>query len=160
TDRELDALACSHASVAHCPTSNAFLGSGLFSFRRHVEKGVNVALGTDDGAGTGFSLFQEGLMAYQTQMLHPDGYTLTPAHLLYLATTGGAQALGMEQIIGDLSPGKQADFIVVDPAEDSTLKTLLDRAQSAEDVLSAIFTLGQEGCVSQVYIAGERVYDR
>ena len=87
TDDELRVLAGRGAAVANCPTSNAALGSGLFSLRRHVAYGVRVALGSDVGAGTGFSLFKEGLQAYFHQpLLGPDGLPLTSAHLLYLAT--------------------------------------------------------------------------
>ncbi|MDQ4096502.1 MAG: guanine deaminase, partial [Actinomycetota bacterium] len=104
TDAELVLLASQDASVAHCPTSNAALGSGLFPLRRHVQHGVRVALGSDVGAGTGFSLLKEGLQAYfMQQLLGPDGLPLTSAHLLYLATAAGADALGLADQVGDLS---------------------------------------------------------
>ena len=88
--------AASGASVAHCPTSNAALGSGLFPLDRHLDHGVHVALGCDVGAGTGFSLFKEGLQAYFMQQLRgADGVPLTATHLLHLATAAGASALGL-----------------------------------------------------------------
>src|SRR5919202_4261296 len=90
SDAELRRLAAARASVAHCPSSNAFLASGIFSMRRHVEHGVHFALGTDIGAGTGLSLFKEGLMGYHVQMVREDRCLLGPAHLLYLATRAGA----------------------------------------------------------------------
>ena len=94
---ELDVLASEGASVAHCPTSNSALGSGLFPLREHVEHGVRVALGSDVGAGTGFSLFKEGLQAYfMQQLLGERGLPLTATHLLHLATSAGAAALGMD----------------------------------------------------------------
>ena len=96
TDHELEVMAATGCWVAHCPTSNAALGSGLFPFRRHLQHGVGVALGSDVGAGTGFSLLKEGLQAYFMQQLRgPDGVPLSPAHLLYLATRAGAEALGL-----------------------------------------------------------------
>jgi guanine deaminase len=105
TDAELELLAARGTSVAHCPTSNAALGSGLFPLARHVQHGVRVALGSDVGAGTGFSLLKEGLQAYfAQQLLGPDGLPLTPAHLLHLATAAGARALGHDEA-GDLSVG-------------------------------------------------------
>lgn len=158
--RELDAMAAGRAAVAHCPTSNAFLGSGLFSMRRHAERGVLVALGSDVGAGTGFGLPKEGLMAYKIQMLQPDGYRLTPAHLLYLATRAGAEALGMDDVIGDLSPGKSADFVLIDPPPNSTLADALVRAESALDLLGIVFTLAQEESIARVYVEGNCVYER
>ena len=112
TDAELDVLAGTGASVAHCPSSNSALGSGLFPLRRHVERGVRVALGTDVGAGTGFSLLREGLQAYFMQALL--GYPLRPAHLLWMATRAGAAALDLEDV-GDLSVGRQFDAVWVRP---------------------------------------------
>ena len=95
TDAELDRLASTGAWASHCPTSNSALGSGLFPLRRHVERGARVAMGSDVGAGTGFSMLKEGLQAYfMQQLLGADGLPLTPAHLLYLCTRAGAQALG------------------------------------------------------------------
>ncbi len=87
TDRELAVLGAQEAAVAHCPTSNAALASGLFPLRRHIEYDVRVALGSDVGAGTGLSLLKEGLQAYFMQQLQQEsGLALTAAHLLHLAT--------------------------------------------------------------------------
>lgn len=152
---ELERLA--RASIAHCPASNAFLGSGLFPLRRHLEHGVRVGLGTDVGAGTGLSLLKEALMAYQVQMVHPDGQPLAPAHLLHLATAAGARALGLEEIVGDLTPGKSADFVLIRPPADSTLAAALRHSPEAEASLGAVFALAREESVAEVRIAGERV---
>jgi len=160
TGRELARLAECRASVAHCPSSNCFLGSGLFPMAAHRKQGVRFALGSDVGGGTGFSLFKEGLMAYQAQMLHEQGYPLTPVHLLYLATKAGAAALGIEHEVGDFKKGKRADFMVVRPAEDSTLRVVLERAGSPQEVLAALFTLGGEENIVEVYLAGEQAYCR
>lgn len=160
TDRQLRRLAEARGAVAHCPSSNAFLGSGLFPMARHVAHGVRFALGSDVGAGTGFSLFKEGLMAYQAQMLQGEGFPLTPVHLLYLATRAGAIALGMDGEIGDLQTGKRADFLVARPLAGSTLATVVSRAESLVDLLAALFTLAGEESVAEVYLAGERAYSR
>ncbi len=154
TDRELERLAAAGATVAHCPSSNAFLGSGLFPLERHRRYGVRVALGSDVGGGTGFSLFKEGLMAYLTQRLRPSGYPLGPEHLLYLATRAGAEALGMDGEIGDLTPGTRADLILIRPRPGSTLQTVLAHAGSASAALAALFTLAGEGDVAEVYLDG------
>lgn len=153
---ELARLAAARASVAHCPASNAFLGSGLFPLRRHLEHGVRVALGTDVGAGTGLSLLKEALMAYQVQMVHPEGQPLSPAHLLHLATAAGARALGLEEI-GDLTPGKSADYVLIRPPAGSTLAAALRHSPGAEASLGAVFALAREESVAEVRIAGERV---
>ncbi len=160
TDRELETLARAQATVAHCPTSNAFLGSGLFPLRRHVQRGVRVALGSDVGAGTGFGFFKEGLMAYQVQMLHPDGFPLTPAHLLYLATKAGAEALGLGDEVGDFGPGKAADLVIVDPLPGTTLERVMRHAESPAALLGALFALAGEDSIAEVMVAGETVYKR
>src|SRR6185369_2747751 len=96
SDSEVERLAASGTAIAHCPCSNAALGSGLFPLRRHMDAGVKCALGTDVGGGTGFGMLKEGLQAYLVQRLAVDGALLIPAHLLYLTTRAGAVALGME----------------------------------------------------------------
>ena len=91
SDDELQRLAHAHTAVAHCPSSNAFLSSGIFAMARHVEHGVRFGMGTDVGAGTGLSMLKEGLVAYHVQMVREQGHMLGPAHLLYLATAAGAR---------------------------------------------------------------------
>src|SRR5919202_1309733 len=159
-DDELRRLAAARGSVARCPSSNAFLGSGIFAMARHHRHGVRFGLGTDVGAGTGLSLFKEGLMAYHVQMVRAGGELIGPAHLLYLATRAGAEALGLGDEIGDLSPGRSADFVLVRPPADSTLELVLRQSPSAEATLGALFTLAREDCVAEVRIAGERVAGR
>jgi guanine deaminase len=155
---ELRRLAEAGAAVAHCPSSNASLGSGLFPLRRHLEAGVRVALGTDVGAGTGLSLLGEGLMAYHTQMLRTsDGVRMGPAHLLWLATAAGAAALGLADEVGDLSVGKSADFVLVRPPAGSTLAVVLERSGSVEQALGALFTLAREESILEVRVAGRVV---
>jgi guanine deaminase len=158
TDDELRRLAAAGAAVAHCPSSNAFLGSGLFPLRRHLDFGVRVGLGTDVGAGTGFSMLKEGLMAYHGQMISPQGVRLGPAHLLWLATSAGAVALGLADEVGDLRPGKSADFVLVRPPEGSTLQTVLERCDSVEAELGALFTLAREESIAEVRVRGRVVF--
>jgi guanine deaminase len=160
TDPELARLAAARASIAHCPSSNAFLGSGVFPMRRHLEHAVRFALGSDVGAGTGLSLFNEGLLAYQSQMLAPDGCRLSPAHLLWLATRAGAEALGLGDELGDLRPGKAADFVLLRPPAGGTLEAALRRSASPEQTLGALFTLAREDSVAEVRVEGVAVYTR
>ncbi len=156
TDEELAVLAGRRASVAHCPTSNAALGSGLFPLRRHVEHGVRVALGSDVGAGTGFSLFKEGLQAHFAQsLLGPAGLPLTSPHLLYLATRAGALALGLGDEVGDLGVGKQFDAILVRPLAADPLDVGLRHAISPEDALAKIFALGGDADLGSVWVSGD-----
>ena len=126
---ELERLAASGAAVAHCPASNAALGSGLFPLRSHVESGICCALGTDVGAGTSFSLLHEGLQAYLMQRIAPQGMLLNGAQLLYLATRAGAEALALDDTIGDFEPGKAADFVYLRPRPGSPLAANVDRLE-------------------------------
>jgi guanine deaminase len=158
TDSELDRLAAGGAAVAHCPSSNAALGSGLFPMHRHIRAGVRCALGTDVGGGTGFGMLKEGLQAYLLQRISPDGMLLDPGHLLYLATLAGAEALGLGDETGDFRPGKSADLVYLRPPADSPLAAVLEREQSPEQVLAAIFTLAGAESVREVRVAGSVVY--
>jgi guanine deaminase len=158
TDDELRRLSLAGAAIAHCPSSNAFLGSGLFPLRRHLDAGVRVALGSDVGAGTGFGVLKEGLMAYQAQMLLPSGVRLGPVELLWLATGAGAAALGLADEVGDLSPGKSADFVLVRPPAGSALAAVLGQSDSVEEALGAVFTLAREESIAEVRVAGEVVW--
>jgi guanine deaminase len=158
TDAELKLLAAKGASVAHCPTSNAALGSGLFPLDRHLACGVRVALGCDVGAGTGFCLFKEGLQAYFVQRLRgPEGVPLTSAHLLYLATAAGAGALGLGGQIGDLGTGKRFDAIWLEPRVASPLGIGLRHADGPSDALAKVFALATPHDVQGVWVDGERV---
>jgi guanine deaminase len=160
-DIELKLLAARGASVAHCPTSNAALGSGLFPLGRHLAHGVDVALGSDVGAGAGFSLFKEALQAYFIQRLSgTDGVPLTAAHLLYLATGAGANALGLDGQIGDLSAGKQFDAVWLSPPPGSALAIGLTHAASPDDALSKVFALATPADVRAAWVAGTRVTDK
>jgi guanine deaminase len=158
SDGELKRLAASRASVSHCPCSNAALGSGWFPLRRHIHAGVRVALGTDVGGGTGFGLMKEGLQAYMLQRLVLEGFPLAPAHLLYLATRAGAEALGLDDTIGDFQTGKAADFVYLRPQENSPLAAVVAHADNPERMLAALFTLAGAECVREVCVEGAPVY--
>ena len=160
TTGELQRLAATGASVAHCPSSNAFLGSGIFPMSRHRAHGVRIALGTDVGAGTGLSLLKECLCAHQMQLVRSDGERLSPAHLLYLATKAGAEALGLGDTVGDLAPGKSADLVLLRPPSDGTLHHVLAESPSPEATLGAIFTLAREECVAEVRVEGDVIFAR
>jgi guanine deaminase len=159
SDEELLRLAVGGSSVAHCPSSNAALGSGHFPLLRHVQAGVRVALGSDVGAGTGFGILKEGLQAYLMQRLAPQGFPLTPAHLLYLATRAGADALGMGGEIGDFSVGKAADCVYLRPPAPSPLASIAAGAGDASHVLGAVFALAGLESVREVRVAGDVVYE-
>ena len=157
-DAELDRLAATGTSVAHCPSSNSALGSGLFPLRRHVERGVRVALGSDVGGGTSFSLLREGLQAFFVQSLRgADGLPLTAAHLLYLATRAGAEALDLADQVGDLSVGRRFDAVWVGPGDGCTLDVALRHARDPDDALAKVFALAGASDVRGVWVGGDRL---
>jgi guanine deaminase len=148
TDSQLQRLAESGASVAHCPCSNAALGSGIFPMRGHIENKVRVALGTDVGGGIGFGMLKEALHAYLLQRVGPDPMTLTAAQMLYLATRAGAEAMNLADKIGDFTPGKSADFVYLRaPLRDGPL------------LLSEILTLADSSWIKRVYVEGDSIHD-
>ena len=161
TEDELARLAAAGAAVAHCPTSNQALGSGLFPLARHLRAGVRVALGTDVGAGTSFSLCGEATAAYAGQMLLGTyGAPLTGAHLLYWATAAGARALGLEDRVGDLRPGRDADLVALRPTPGSTLEAALAHAADLPSALATLIALAREEAVEATWVAGAPVWER
>jgi guanine deaminase len=160
SDSELRRLKSTDTAIAHCPSSNAFLASGIFPMARHVAAGVRFGMGTDVGAGTGLSMLKEGLVAYHVQMVRDQGHMLGPDHLLYLATKAGADALNLGDTCGDFTPGKQLDLALVKAPPDSTLEAVLEAAPDWTATLGALFTLAREECVVEARVAGEAIYTR
>lgn len=154
TADELVRLAKGGSSVCHCPSSNLFLGSGLFPLAAHVNAGVRVALGTDVGAGTSYSIPGEALHAYLHQMNRADGWRVAPAQLLHLATRAGALALGLNDS-GGFEPGMAFDGVFLKARAGSTLEARLAEARDSEDALAALITLAREDAVRHVLVAGE-----
>lgn len=150
-DGEIDRLAAAGACAVHCPDSNFFLHSGRFPLERVRERGVPVALGTDVGAGSSLSLIEAMKMANYMQMR-----AVEPALLLHLATIGGARALGWEDRIGNLLPGKDADFVVLDVGE--ILAGRVVTSWRPEELLSMLIHRGHRAPVEEVYVRGRRVH--
>ncbi len=157
-ERELGSMATHRCTAAHCPCSNSSLGSGFFPLARHLAAGVHVSLGTDVGGGTGFGMLKEGLQAYFMQQLMPDGVPLSPAHLLYLCTLAGAEALDLQHLTGDFSVGKAFDAVYLSPPAGTPLAAVMEHAQGPERRLAALFTLGGSADVRQVWVGGDSVY--
>ena len=157
-DEECERLAETGSAIAFCPTSNLFLGSGLFNLPMAERHKVNVGLGTDIGAGTSFSLLHTLNEAYKVMQL--QGAKLSPFKSLYLATLGGARALRLEDKIGNLQPGSEADFVVLDFNATPLLAYRMSQATSIEERLFVLMTLGDDRTVSETYSAGARVHKR
>ncbi|MEN5029938.1 guanine deaminase [Pseudomonas sp. Ps21-P2] len=157
-DQECERLAETGSAIAFCPTSNFFLGSGLFNLPMAEKHKVNVGLGTDVGAGTSFSLLHTLNEAYKVMQL--QGAKLSPFKSLYLATLGGARALRLEDKIGNLQPGSEADFVVLDFNATPLLSYRMSQATSIEEQLFVLMTLGDDRTVSETYSAGRLVHKR
>jgi guanine deaminase len=155
TGAEFARMAEAGCAVCHCPTSNLYLGSGLFPLQRHLERGIPVAMGTDIGAGTGFSIWRELAEAYKIQQL--QGFRLGAAQLLYLGTLGGARALRLDRETGNFEVGKCADFFALSIGETGYLADRLARCDSDEEQLFCLLHLAGEAQVRATYIQGKPV---
>ena len=154
--RDREVLAEAGSALAFCPTSNLFLGSGLFDRAAAVDAGIAVGLGTDVGGGTSFSLMRTLAEAYKVLQLQRQ--TLDSLSALHLATLGGAEALSMEAAIGNFRPGKEADFIVLDAAATPLIERRLARTASLDEELFVQWMLGDDRSVAATYVAGQHVH--
>ncbi|HEY1028284.1 MAG TPA: guanine deaminase [Pseudomonas sp.] len=157
-DGECKRLAETGSAVAFCPTSNLFLGSGLFDLNKLERHGVRVGLGTDVGAGTSFSQLQSLNEAYKVMQL--QGRKLDPFKSLYLATLGGANALYLDDRLGNFLPGKDADFLVLDYNATPLMSYRMQQARSLEERLFALTMLGDDRAVKETFAAGVSVHQR
>lgn len=157
-DHDHECLNKHNAALAFCPTSNLFLGSGLFDLARARSHGVCVGLGTDVGGGTSFSLLRTASEAYKVLQL--NGQSLSSFRALYLATLGGAEALHMDDALGNLRPGKAADFIVLDPGSTPLLKRRLQHCDTLEETLFVQMMLADDRAIEATYIQGEPAWER
>ncbi len=158
TDDEWSVCHKKGAAVCHCSTSNQFLGSGLFPFQKAKLKSrpVRVGLGTDIGAGTSFSHLQTMNESYKVAQL--DGYALSSACAFYLATRGGAEALYMEDKIGSIAPGMEADLMIMDLKSTPLIDFRMGFSKNIMETLFIQMTLGDDRATKAVYVAGEKVY--
>lgn len=156
TDRQR--MVDSGAAAAFCPTSNLFLGSGLFDLGGALDSGMHVGLATDVGGGTSFSMLRTLGESYKIAQL--QGYTLAPLLAFYMATLGNARVLGLDQHIGNLLPGKEADFVVLDFA---ATPLMARRSGLAADLLERLFmlmTLGDDRAIAATYVLGQLAHQR
>jgi guanine deaminase len=157
SDCECQRLADTESAIAFCPTSNLFLGSGLFKLNKMEDKGIRVGMGTDVGAGTSFSILQTMSEAYKIMQLQQE--KLHPIKSLYLATLGGAKALHLEDKIGNLEVGKEADFVVLNLHATQLMRFRMNQATTLEEKLFVLMSLGDDRTVCETYIYGDLAYD-
>ena len=154
-DQDRSLLAEKGAAAAFCPTSNLFLGSGLFDLRTMCDAGVRVGLASDVGGGTSLSMLQTMSEAYKVLQL--QNQNLPPVRALYFATLGAARALHLDDKIGNLVPGKEADFVVLDPGATGISERRTQLAKTIDERLFALFTLGDDRHVAATYLLGQSV---
>ncbi len=158
SDSEWTRMGRCGAAAAFCPTSNLFLGSGLFDIATADRHGVPVGLGTDVGAGTSLSLLQTMNEAYKAAHLRRT--EIDAFRLFYLATLGGAKALKLDDRLGNFMPGKDADFLVLDWQTSPLLKRRMAVARTPAEKLFALAMLGDDRTVAHTYVAGTRASSR
>ena len=153
-DEDLDVLKETDSSLAHCPSSNFFLKSGVFGYRRVEKKGIRFGLGSDVAAGPQMSLF---CVMKDANYIQPDEW-INPSELLYRATLGGAVALDLDDKVGSLDEGKDADFVVVDPTHRTgIIDDILE--QPTDEILSALVFLGDDRVVESTYVRGREIFN-
>jgi guanine deaminase len=163
TPQEVALMARTGCRVAHCTSSNFFLGSGHFPMRRYVEAGIPFGIGTDIAGGTGLSMLKELERAYGCQMiLHASdpklAYRLSGTKLLYLATQAGAETLGLEDVAGSFLSGRAADITVLNPARETYLPERMRNCSTPAEELFVLCIAGASHLVQEVYTEGQIAY--
>ena len=158
SDDEFRLMQDSGAGIACCPSSNLFLGSGLFNLAKAEELKLKVGLATDIGGGTSFSLLETLSDLYKIQQLR--NHRLSPFKSLYLATLGGAHTLDLDDLLGNFQPGKEADFVVLDYEATPLVSRRLKQCRNLTEKLFVLQTLGDDRVVKHVHILGEEAYKK
>jgi len=152
--REIDRLAETGGALVHCPTSNTFIGSGLFDMTGLAARGIPLALATDTGGGSSFSMLRTMAAAYEVGQLR--GTPLHAAQLIWLATAGSARSLHLQDHVGSLATGMEADITVL--SLDST-PAIAQRHAAAKDIWESLFAtimMGDDRAIADVWVAGAR----
>ena len=157
-EEEWEELRGSASVIAFCPTSNLFLGSGLFDMGRARDMNVKVAMASDVGGGTSFSMLATLAEAYK--ILQLQGQSFSAYEALYSATRGGAEALSLDHLIGSFGVGKEADFVVLDPEATAIQAKRLEKSQRVDDMLFSLIILGDDRSISHTYVDGRLVHQR
>ncbi len=158
TERELNVFSETGAAIAHCPTSNFFLGSGCLNVKKlkNADRPVRIGLATDLGAGTSFSILQTMNEAYKAAQMNKAPYS--SLHAFYLASRGTAEALRLSDKIGSIEPGMEADLAVINLKSTPIIDYRMRYAKSLEEVLFIQMTLADDRAIAATYVAGKEVY--
>lgn len=155
TDRERARLKETGSALVHCPTSNTFIGSGLFDMDGLMREGQTIGLATDTGGGSSFSMLRTMAAAYEVAQL--KGRALHPAELLWLATTGSAQALRLDTSIGSLNAGYDADLVILDLASTPAIAQRVARAETIWEAVFPTIMMGDDRAIQDVRIQGRSI---
>ncbi|BAO33784.1 TPA: guanine deaminase [Serratia marcescens] len=155
-EQEWDCLCETRSAIAFCPTSNLFLGSGLFDLQQAWRKRVKLGIGTDVGAGTSFNMLRTLGEAYKVGQL--QHYRLSAVEAFYHATLGGARALSLDDKIGNFDVGKEADFVVLDPAVTPLQQLRYANSATPAEQSFVLMTLGDDRNIYRTYVDGKVVY--
>lgn len=155
TPREVTKMRDAGVTIAHCPTSNTFIGSGLCDVTGLNAAGVTTGLATDTGGGSSFSMLRTMAAAYEVAQLRGDA--LHASHLLYLATVGSAKTLGLSDKIGNLTQGHEADLIALNLASTDPIKLSSARAETIWESIFPTIMMGDDRAIGGVWVAGVRV---
>ncbi|WP_020181349.1 guanine deaminase [Methylopila sp. M107] len=160
TEREIARLKETGSAISHCPTSNAFIGSGLFDMQglRDCDDPIRVGLATDIGGGSSLSMFDTMKAAYEIAQLR--GYSLHPIKAFWLATVGSAGALRMDGKVGNLAAGYEADIVVLDLHSTPIVRRRMREADSLSEALFIQMILADDRAVRATYVAGRKLHDR
>jgi guanine deaminase len=157
-EKEWDCLHNTDSAIAFCPTSNLFLGSGLFNLKHAWDKKVKVGMATDIGGGTSFNMLQTLSEAYKVMQLQKQKFSAYEA--FYLATLGGAKALSLDHVIGNFTLGKEADFVVLDPKATALQAKRSEKSKKIADLLFSLIILGDDRTIFHTFVDGRLVHKR
>ena len=152
TDREVEVIAATQSVAVSCPTSNLFLGSGLFPRQRLLNQGVRIALATDIGGGTSYSMLRTLDEFYKVLQLGREVHD--PLNAFYQITRGNAESLGLADKIGTLDAGTEADIVVLNANATPPMALRMERVSTLAEELFVLQTLGDDRAVVETYVAG------
>ncbi|MCY4218396.1 MAG: guanine deaminase [Gammaproteobacteria bacterium] len=156
SDREWLRLRETESSIAYCPASNLFIGSGLFNLEKADQYGVRVGMGTDVAGGDSFSMLRTTNQAYKVQQLNQ--FNISPIRSLYMSTLGGARALDLDRYIGNFEKGKEADFVILDYAPTDLIRLRLHNVSSVIERLFVLQMLGDDRTIRETWVMGNKVH--
>ena len=156
SDADIEMVKDTDTSIIHCPTSNLFLGSGLFDYQKFKDVGARIALGTDVGGGTSLSPFATMKAAYEIAQFR--NYSLTPFEAFYLLTLGGAEALHLGDKIGRIAPGYEADLTVINLKSTEIISNRMKQSNELAEILFSQIIMADDRAIRTTYANGKQVY--